>query len=42
MEEVASYARSRATEAYYRYLLQSSEKVRTSQRGSWRQWFEWL
>ena len=42
MEELTSYARSRATEAYYRYLLQASEKVWTAQRGSWRQWFDWL
>ncbi|MCF8029282.1 MAG: outer membrane protein assembly factor BamD [Desulfohalobiaceae bacterium] len=42
LKELTSYARSRATEAYYRYMLQASEKVRTALRGSWREWFDWL
>lgn len=40
--EVATYAGSRAREAYYLSLKQASEETRVAQRGSWKQWFDWL
>lgn len=42
LEKVAEYAGRRAREAYYLSLKQESEEARIAQRGSWKQWFDWL
>ncbi|PIE68517.1 MAG: outer membrane protein assembly factor BamD [Deltaproteobacteria bacterium] len=40
--EIASYARKRAQVAYLRDLEQQSRKTQEKEKGSWRQWFDWL
>ena len=40
--EIVPYAQKRAREAYYLSLQQASEEARIANRGSWRQWFDWL
>lgn len=42
LEDIRSYAADRSHQAYYLYQVQRSEQERAAQRGSWKQWFEWL
>lgn len=40
--DILSYAQKRSRMAYFKYQQTSSEKERTSQKGSWKEWFDWL
>ncbi len=40
--EIALYARQRAQMAYLRDLEQESRKTMEKEKGSWKQWFDWL
>ncbi len=40
--EIASYAHERAQVAYLRDLEQQSRLAEEKEKGSWRQWFDWL
>lgn len=42
LEKCVEYARERAREAYFLALKQSSEEARIANRGSWKEWFNWL
>ena len=40
--QIHDYASERSRLAYYKFQKDRSEAVRASQRGSWKQWFDWL
>ena len=40
--EIATYARERAQVAYLRDIEQQSRLAEEKEKGSWRQWFDWL
>ncbi len=42
LERVHDYASRRSRLAYFKYQQHRSEAERASQRGSWKQWFDWL
>ncbi len=42
IQDAYSYAQRRSKLAYFLYQRSKSEEVRTSQEGSWKQWFDWL
>ncbi len=42
LEEIYEYASERSDLAYYRYQQQQAEDIRTEEKGTWRNWFDWL